>query len=108
MSSPPSPLIWFLLLDSTTVQPYKGSTADYVSLPNDSFVAQFRDAVKAKHSNKLSSVDAADLLVYKNKEAFDKRNAAVDEGKETPLEEDSLVYGFGMSKKEALIVAVPP
>jgi hypothetical protein len=84
MSSPPSPLVWFLLLDSATGEPYKKTTADYVSLAPGSFVAQFRDAVKAKHSNKLSTFDAADLLVYKNKLAFGNRNA--------PLEEKVLYY----------------
>ncbi|KAI3641438.1 hypothetical protein MIR68_000568 [Amoeboaphelidium protococcarum] len=102
-----SPLIWFLLLDSATGEPYKGTRASCVYLPPGSCIAQFGDAVKAKHSNKLSSVDAANLLVQKNKAAFDKRNASVEDGKEMPLEEDSLVDGLGKSKKEALIVAVP-
>jgi len=44
------------------------------------------------------------LIVYKNKEGFDKRNTK--EVKEEPLEEDFLVYGLGISKKEALIVVV--
>ena len=70
--SSPSPLFWFQLLDSVTGLPYKGTTADYVSLPPGSVIAHFRDAVKAKNSNKLSSFDPADLLVYKNKTAFDK------------------------------------
>ena len=107
MSSSPYHLVWFLLLDSATGQPYKGTSADAVSLSPGSVVVQFRDAVKAKHSNKLSSFDAADLLVYKNKAAFDKRNAPVDDGKVEPLEEDSLLDGLGRSKKEALVVAVP-
>jgi hypothetical protein len=77
MSSP----FWFILVDSNGV-PYKSTTADKVSIPSCADVADFRDAAKTKHSNKLSSVDAAELLVYKNKAAFDKRNAAVDEGME--------------------------
>jgi hypothetical protein len=36
-----------------------------------------------------------------------KRNAAVDEGMEEPLEEDSVIDGHGKSKKEALVVVVP-
>jgi hypothetical protein len=52
-------------------------------------------------------VDAADLLVYKNIAAFNKRNATVADGKEKPLEEDSFINGYGASKKEALVVAVP-
>ncbi len=75
-----APLIWFMLTDSATGKPYKGTTVS--SVLRSSLVVpvvdQFRDAVKAKYSNKLSSVDAADLLVYKNKAAFDKRNLEIE------------------------------
>jgi len=112
MSSPPSPLIWFLLVDSITGQPYKGTTADKVSIASMADVADFRDAVKKKDKDDgdagvLNPFKSSQLLVFKNKAAFDKRNAAADEGREEPLEEDSLVYGLGTSKKEALIVVVP-
>ena len=99
-----SSLIWFLLLDSATGEPYKRTTADKVSVSSSADVADFRDAVKVKHSNKLSSVDASQLLVYKNKASFDKRNS--QNGKEEPLEVDSLVDGLGETEEEALIVAV--
>jgi hypothetical protein len=102
-----SPFVWFLLLESATGKPYKGTSADKVAVSSPADVADFRKAVKAEHSNKLSSFDAADLLVYQNKAAFDKRNAAVDEGMEEPLEEDSFINGYGASKKEALVVVVP-
>ena len=74
MPSPPSPLVWFLLLDSITGLPYKGTTADYISLPPSSFIAQFRDAVKAKYDQPgyLKDIPAGALHVYKNKDAFDK------------------------------------
>jgi len=110
MSSPlPSPLVWFLLLDSATGQAYKGTSADAVSLFPGSVVVQLRDAVQLKYDkpNYLKDIPSSALLVYKNKSAFDKRNAAVGEGKEEPLEEDSLITGLGTSKKEALIVVVP-
>ena len=83
MSSSPSPLVWFQLFDSATEEPYKGTTADAVSLFPGSVVVQFRDAVKAKNSSILTGITSSQLIVYKNKAAFDKRNAAVDEGKET-------------------------
>jgi hypothetical protein len=107
--SPPS-LVWFLLLDSATGQPFKGATAS--SVLRSSLVVpvvdQFRDAVKAKLADShLKGVAPLDLKVYKNKAAFDKRNAAVDDGKEEPLEEDSPIDGLGSSKKEALVVVVP-
>jgi hypothetical protein len=76
---------WYLLLDSaTTGQLHKGSTADFVLLPPGSVVAEFQKLVHSKNPNKLARVDASDLLVYKNKAAFDMRNAEDDddEGKE--------------------------
>jgi hypothetical protein len=48
-------------------------------------VVQFRDSVKTEHSNKLSSVDAADVLVYKKRSCIDKRNDP--QTKEEPLKE---------------------
>ena len=105
--SSPSPLVWFLLLDSVTGQPYKKTSADYGSLPPGSVIAQFRDAVQLKNSSILTGITSSQLLVYKNKTAFDKRNAAVDGEKEEPLEEDFLIDGLGKSKKEALVVVVP-
>jgi hypothetical protein len=98
--------VYFQLVDSNG-QPFMGTSVDSVELPPTATVVKFRDAVKAKNPNKLAFIDASDLLVYKNKAAFEKRNAAVDEGKEEPLEEDSLLDGLGSSKKEALVVVVP-
>ena len=106
-SHPPSPLVWFLLLDSETGEPYKNTTTDYVSHPPGAVVAEFRDAVRSKNPNKLASVDASDLLVYKNKAAFDSRSAAENEGKVDPLDPTQSVHGLG-SKEDMLVVAVPP
>ena len=103
MTSP----VWFQLLDAASGLPFNGTSADKVKVDASADVADFRKAVKSEFSNKLSSIDAGDLLIYKNKAAFNKRNAAVDDGKEEPLEEDSLIDGFGTSKKEALIVLMP-
>ena len=66
--------VWFQLVDAVTGEAYKVVRAATVSLASDAIVDTFTDAVKAKFPNKLSSIDAADLVVYKNKEAFDKRN----------------------------------
>jgi hypothetical protein len=72
-------------------------------------VDQFRDAVKTKYDQPgyLKDIPAGALHVYKNKAAFNNRNATVDEGMEEPLEEDSFINGYGASKKEALVVVVP-
>ena len=104
MASPP--LVWFQLLGSDGL-PYKGTSADCVSPAPGSVVAQFRDAVQLKYDkpNYLKDIPAGALLVYKNKAAFDKRNAAVDDGKEEPLDPTETLGLLG--SKEALIVVVP-
>ena len=78
MSSTEESKIWFHLYDSANGVPYMGTTADYVTLPPSAVIDQFRDAVKAECSNKLSSIHASDLLVFKNKQSFDQRDAAVE------------------------------
>ena len=112
MSSKEESNIWFHLYDSANGLPYMGTTADYVSLPPSADIAQFRKAVKAEFSNTLSSVDAGKLLVFKNKQSFDKRKSKREKvndfksyKQEVPLEEDSPVDGLGKSKKDALIVS---
>ncbi len=100
-------IVWFQLLDSATVQPYNGTSADKVFVSSSADVADFRDAVKVKNSSILTGITSSQRVVYANKSSFNKRNSTVDEGKEEPLEEDSLIHGFGASKKEALIVIVP-
>jgi hypothetical protein len=111
--SSPSP-IWYLLFNSETGKQCIGSSASYIlrtslviasNYPPD--VDDFRNAVKAENSNRLSCVPSGALLVYKNKDAFDKRNLSVDEGKEEPLEVDSLMDGLG-SEDDMLIVVGPP
>ncbi|KAL3815268.1 hypothetical protein ACHAXA_001880 [Cyclostephanos tholiformis] len=106
-SHPPSPLIWFLLLDSVTGQPYKGTTADYVSIYSGAVVAEFRKLVHRENSNKLANIDASDLLIYENKAAFDNRSTADSEGKVDPLDPTQSVGGLG-SMEDMLVVAVPP
>jgi hypothetical protein len=110
--SSPFPLVWFFLLDSATGEPYKNTTADYVCLPRYTVIAQFLEAVKEKDKDDgdaavLTPFKSSQLLVYKNKAAFDKRNAAVDERKEEPLEVGSFLKDLGASTKEALVVVIP-
>ncbi len=108
MSSPPSPLVWFLLLDSATGLPYKRTTAS--SIERSSLVApvidQFRKAVLQDNYSILTGITSSQLLVYKNRTAFDKRNAAVDEGKEEPLDPTESLGLLG-SKQDMLVVVVP-
>ena len=92
--------VWFQLLDLATGLPYKGTSADKVSVAPPADVADFRDAVKAKYADShLSGIAPSDLRVYKNMAAFNNRNSG-----ENALEEDSLVDRLGASKREALIV----
>ena len=69
--------VWFQLLDSVTGEPYKGTRAARVSLSSDADVDAFCDAVKSEFDmpNYLKDIPSGALIVYKNKEAFDKRNA---------------------------------
>ncbi len=111
MSFPPSPLVWFLLLDFATGLPYKGTTVS--SVLRSSLVVpvvdQFRDAVKKKDKDDgdaaiLTSFKSSQLPVYKNKASFDKRNA--DDGMEEPLDPTESLDLLG-SKEDMLAVAVP-
>ena len=79
MSSKEESKIWFHLYDSANGLPYKGTTADKVSVPPSAVIAQFRDAVTAEYSDShLKGIDADDLLVFQKKQSFDKRDAAVE------------------------------
>ena len=78
LSSKEESNIWFHLYDYGTGKPYKGTTAEKVSLPPGSDITDFRKAVKVKCSNTLSSIDANKLLVFQNKQSFDKRDSTVE------------------------------
>ena len=99
-------LIWYRLLDSSTGQPFLGTTADFVQLDSSTAViAQFRDAVKTKNTSILTAIVASQLLIYPNKSAFEKRNSAND--KAQPLKVSSSLNSRGESEDDALIVVVP-
>ena len=94
MSAPS--LIWFQIVDAATGKSYKGTSADYVSPPPGSVIAQFRDAVKTKYDQPgyLKDIPAGALHVYKNKAAF------VD-GKEEPLKSSCPLGGLGETEEES-------
>jgi hypothetical protein len=98
------PVVWFQLVDSADGLPFRGRTADSVPRTSVSVVGQLRDVVKAKYEY-LKDVLSGSLVVYSDRVAFDQRNA--EDGKQEPMEEDSLIDGFGASKTEALIFVVP-
>ena len=106
MSSPS--LVWFQLLDSASGKKYKDTNTS--SVLRSSLVVpvvdQFRDAVKAKFPNTLSSVDSGALRVYKNMATFEKRNASVAEEREKPLNPSCPLDGLGETEEDALIVLV--
>jgi hypothetical protein len=95
---PPSTLVWFLLVDSDG-HPYKRTTVSSISLPSSTVVDAFQEAAHLKNSSILTRINPSQLKVYKDKLAFD--------GKEKPLEQDSVIAGLGTSETEALIVVVP-
>ena len=87
---------WFQLLDSVSGRPYKGTRATRVAISSDTDVDAFCDAVKSEFQNNLSSIDAAELIVYKNKEAFDKRNA-----------QDAKVFILYLITGRAIVILLP-
>jgi len=105
-----SPLVYYVLLDSATGEPYKGASEDAVSLSSGSSVVQFRDAVFLKNPKKLCSVDASDLIVYKSKRSFENRNAAAVDENEKPLKASFPLDGLGETDEDdkILVVVVPP
>jgi hypothetical protein len=107
MSSTSPRDIWYRLVEADTGQPYRDTSADKVRLSNDSDVADFRKTVHVENPNKLSSVDASDLIVYKNQDSFDKRSATNEEEKGGPLKSSTVLNHLGDTEEEALIVVVP-
>jgi hypothetical protein len=90
-------LVWFQLVDSTG-SPFKGTSISSVSLPPNSLLVQFRDAVKAKYADShLKGVAPSDLLVYENK----------DKEKQFPLKPSQILDQLTITDKDALIVVVP-
>jgi len=108
MSSPPS-LVWFVLLDSATGEPYKGTSASSILLSSlaVAVVDQFRKAVKAEYDNPnyLKDIPSGALLVYKNKAEFDKRNIEVAAERGKPLDPTEFLGARG-SKEDMLVVVV--
>lgn len=103
MSSRP---VWFLLVDSVDGRPYRGTSADAAMLSNNTLVFQFRNAVKERNPNILSSIDASQLLIYRNKDAFERRQSGTLEGDVlSPTQPIGDLFG---SADCMLVVAVPP
>jgi len=99
-------LVWYCLFDSSTGQPFLGTTADKVSVSISADVADFRDAVHTKNLSILTGIVASQLLVYKNKADFDKRDS-VDQEKEGPLDPTEPISFLGI-KDDMIIVSVTP
>jgi hypothetical protein len=107
-------LVWFWVLDADSGQPYKGMTVTSISHSDvkNPTIDFFRSAVlnddnKDKGSTSLFPFTSAQLIVYKNMTAFEKRNNAVNDGKEEPLKYNFPIEGLGSSKEDPLIVAIP-
>ena len=107
LSLPPPPrLVWFVLLDCATGESYKGTSTSSVLIPPDFFVAQFRKQIYQDNASILKGITSSQLIIYKNKDAFDKRNVPNDPiGKS--LEEDSFLHGLGETEEDAIIAVVP-
>ena len=97
---------WFKLVnpDGNT---YQNTSTDRVVMSGSPDVIDFRRAVRTEFPNTLALIDAGQLRVYKNQDAFNRRNNVADDGTVHPLDVDCEIYEFGQRKEEALIVVVP-
>ena len=97
------PLVWFLLLDSDTEEPYKRTSASSIlrSSLDANIIDRFLYAVKAScdQPGYLKDIPGVALDIYKNKAAFDSG--------ENPLRPSHFLDGLGNTEEEALIVLVP-
>jgi hypothetical protein len=97
------PLVWFLLMDSDTEEPYKRTSASSIlrSSIDVHVIGEFLYEVKAKCDRRgyLKDIPGVALLIYKNKAAFDSG--------EDPLRPSHFLDGLGNTEDEALIVLVP-
>ena len=91
-------IVWFLLVDEEG-QAYRGTSADKVQLLPDGDVADFRNAVHAKNSTILEGIVPAQLVVYANREAFER--------KDNPVRASCNLVGLGEDEDYALLVVVP-
>ena len=79
---------------------------DKVVLSSSADMIDFRDAVKEKYKDSLlQGVSPISIRVYKNRDAFDKRNAVVE--KEEPLDRKTSLNELD-SETDVLVVVVPP
>lgn len=78
-----------------------GTRAHNVSVSCFDDVVDFREAVRLKYDspNYLGEIPSSVLLVYKNKSAFYKLNAAVDDSNGLPLKSSHTLDGLGRSEE---------
>jgi hypothetical protein len=95
-------LVWYALVDEHG-DAYKKTNTHYVLIPKEFVVAQFKDEVHAKNPYVLAGVDAPQLVVYANNEAFVAKGTEVT----MPLVEDIKIGNYGESRNHALYVVVP-
>jgi len=91
--------IWYQIIESCS-QSFKNIGASTISVSPSANVANFVKVVKTEN-NKLSSFESVDLLVFKNREAFSRRNA-----KEEPLKISCPISDLGKRVEEAVIVVI--
>jgi hypothetical protein len=66
----------------------------------------WRNSFDKQKSSLLTGIASSQLLVYRNKISFDKRNAATNDGKEEPVDPTESIGLLG-SKEEIIVVVVP-
>jgi hypothetical protein len=91
---------WYILVDGAR-QLVEGTSENVVNLTSSSSIRRFRDAVKDKcdrEGNDLKGILSSKLLVYANKEAFER--------KDDPLLPENEIKSYG-TKGSKLYVVVP-
>jgi hypothetical protein len=75
--------------------------SDMVRLPRDTFIADFRDAVKTKNADGLlKGISPAELIVYLNMAAYENRANSLTPG-------TILGGNIGQDENNVLVVVVP-
>jgi Ankyrin repeats (3 copies) len=103
--------IWYMIITADG-HPFKGATLDKVKLDSTADIADFRQQVKQNNSDDiLISISPSKLAVYIQTNCVVKNGTKIfGFDNRQPLEEDVALsdFRFGLTKKDALLVVVPP
>ena len=98
--------VWYVLVNKDG-SPYGETSTSGIHVDTSKDVDDLREAVIKKYRDEkavlLDGISSSQLVVYANKNSFDKRN----EENQAPLKSSFVLYGLGVTEEDALIVVVP-